>query len=317
MKLEGRRGQIMSSNLLDNPKLFRHVVEDLPVGIYIVDRDRRIRFWNRGAEHLTGHFAHDVVGRVLEDVVQACDRRGNRLNGEGCPVTMTLSQRLPQHCSAFYLHKNGHCAAVKIRTRPILEYGDTIGGATVLFEEAFVNREESSGPPMYGCLDATTGIPSRRLTRAVLNECMAGMEESHIGFGVLRIRVLGLEEFRAKHGPQSVVPFLHAAAQTLRNSLDAETFLGCWGESEFLVVLPSASPVIVAKTAEILWNLLSQSEVLWWGDHFPVEAEVACTVATAGDDLESLLRELKASHSSGTAKAVGAGAANDSGRWRG
>ena len=307
----------MSSNLLDNPKLFRHVVEDLPVGIYIVDRERRIRFWNRGAEHLIGHLAHDVVGRVLEDVVQACDRRGNRLSGERCPVTMTLSQRQPQHCSAFYLHKNGHCAAVKIRTRPILEYGDAIGGATVLFEEAFVNREESSGPPMYGCLDATTGIPSRRLTRAVLNECMAGMEESHIGFGVLRIRVLGLEEFRSKHGPQSVVPFLHAAAQTLRNSLDTENFLGCWGENEFLVVLPSASPMMVAMTAEILWNLLSHSEVSWWGDRFLVEAEVAYTVASAGDDLESLLREMKPSHSSGTAKAAAAGAANDSGRWRG
>src|SRR5579859_5241963 len=48
----------MFSNLLENPKLFRHVVEDLPVGIYIVDRDLRIRFWNRGAEHLTGHLAH-------------------------------------------------------------------------------------------------------------------------------------------------------------------------------------------------------------------------------------------------------------------
>jgi hypothetical protein len=72
----------------------------------------------------------------------------------------------------------------------------------------------------------------------------------------------------------------------------------------------------VAKTAEILWNLLSQSEVSWWGDRFLVEAEVAYTVATAGDDLESLLREMKASHSSGTAKAVAAGA-NDSGRSRG
>ena len=51
------------------------MVEDLPVGIYIVDRERRIRFWNRGAEHLTGHLAHDVVGRVLEDVVQVCDWR--------------------------------------------------------------------------------------------------------------------------------------------------------------------------------------------------------------------------------------------------
>ena len=128
----------MFLNLLDNPKLFRHLVEDLPVGIYIVDREGRIRFWNHGAEQMTGHLSHEVVGHVFEDIVQACDRRGNSLSGERCPVTMTLSQRKPQRCTAFYLHKNGHRTAVRIRTRPILEYGDAIGGATVLFEEAFV-----------------------------------------------------------------------------------------------------------------------------------------------------------------------------------
>ena len=138
------------------------------------------------------------------------------------------------------------------------------------------------------------------------------MEESHVGFGLLRIRVLGLEEFRAKHGPQSVVPFLRTAAHTLRHSLDAENFLGCWGENEFLAVLPSASPVTVATTAETLWNLLSHSEVLWWGDRFPIESEVAYTVATAGQRPGIASREMKPSHSSATAKAAAAGAANDS-----
>ena len=51
--------------------------------------------------------------------------------------------------------------------------------------------------------------------------------------------------------------------------------------------------MMVAMTAEILLNLLRHSEVSWWGDRFLVEAEVACTVATAGSDLESLLREMK------------------------
>jgi PAS domain S-box-containing protein len=310
----------MFSNLLDNPKLFRHVLQDLPVGIYIVDRDLRIRFWNHGAEQLTGHLAHEVVGRVLEEVVQACNRRGNRLSSEDCPVTMTLSQRKAQQCAASYLHKNGHRSAVKIRTRPILEPGDAIMGVAVLFYEAFVYREEASGPPLYGCLDATTGIPSRHLTRAVLKECMAGMEESHIGFGLLRIRVLGLEEFRSKHGPQSVVPFLRTAAQTLRNRLDAESFLGCWSEHEFLAVLHSASPMIAATTAETLWNVLHHSEISWWGDRFLVEAEVCSTVATAGSDLESLLREMKPSPSSRTSNSTtkaAASANNESGNLRG
>jgi len=227
----------MFSNFLDNPKLFRHLVENLPAGIYIVDQERRIRFWNHGAERLTGHLSHEVVGHVLEDAVRICDRRGNALRGESCPVTRTLSQRQLQQCNAFHLHKNGHRTAMRIRTQPILEYDETVVCAVVLFEEAFVQREEASGPPMYGCLDANTGIPSRRLTQAVLNECMTGMEESHTGFGLLRIRLLGLQEFSAQHGPQSIAPFLRTAALTMRNSLDEENFLGCWEANEFLAVL--------------------------------------------------------------------------------
>ncbi|MGA2425191.1 MAG: PAS domain-containing protein [Terriglobales bacterium] len=312
----------MSSNPLDDSKLFRHVVEDLPAGIYLVDRDRKIRFWNHGAEHITGYLAHEVVGHVLEDVVQACDRHGNSFSGEQRPVTVTLTERRPQQCTAFFLHKSGHRVPVDVRTLPIRalsvsEQGGAIDGATVLFEEVFAYREESSGPAMYGCLDATTRIPSRRLTQALLNECMAVMEESNAGFGLLRIRVLGLEEFRAKHGAQSVVPFLRTAARTLRHSLDTEYFLGCWGENEFLAVLPSASPVTVATTAETLFNLLSHSEILWWGDRFLVKSEVAYTLASAGKNLEGLLREMKPAHSSATTKAAAAGAANDSVRSRG
>jgi hypothetical protein len=74
-------------------------------------------------------------------------------------------------------------------------------------------------------------------------------------------------------------------------------------------VLSSASPVMVATIAETLWNLLGHSEVLWWGDRFPVETEVSYTIATPGADVESLLREMKPSHPSKTAKTALAGTA--------
>ncbi len=296
----------MSPNLLDNPKLFRHLVEDLPVGIYIVDREMRVRFWNRGAEQLTGRLSHDVVGHILEEVVLACNRRGSSLTNETCPVVLTLGQQKPQQCSASYLHKNGHRVTVKIRTRPIVEFGDTMTGVAVMFEEAFAYRDQASVPVLYGCLDAATGVSARRLTLAFLRECLAGMEETRTGFGVLRVRVLGMEEFRCKHGPQSVVPFLRATARTLRHSLDTENFLGCWAENEFLAVLATANPVMVASTAESMWNLLHHSEVSWWGDRFLVKAEVSYAIATPGSDMQSLLREMQPSQSSRPAKAAAA-----------
>ncbi len=34
--------------------LYRTVLENLPTGVYVVDRERRILFWNDGAEQITG-----------------------------------------------------------------------------------------------------------------------------------------------------------------------------------------------------------------------------------------------------------------------
>ncbi len=38
---------------LDYPEIYQTVLDDLDTGVYIVDRSRRIRFWNGGAEKAT------------------------------------------------------------------------------------------------------------------------------------------------------------------------------------------------------------------------------------------------------------------------
>jgi PAS domain S-box-containing protein len=293
------------SNLLDDPARFRSVLESLPVGVYFLDRERRVRFWNRGAEQITGYLAQEVMGKPCRGPLQHCDQQGRVLCAERCPVSATFLDGHPQQAFVFVLHKQGHRVGVQVRTLPLVDAHDYTAGVAVTFEEALADsRPESLGRLMFGCLDPVTGIPSPRLTRAVLAESLAGLEQSHGGFGLLRIRVLGLDEFRSQHGPESVIPFLHTTAQTLRHSLDPENFLGRWGEDEFLAVLQSASPIRVAATAEKVWNLISQSEVAWWGDRFLIEAVVAHAVARPGDTVESLFRDLRPS-------CAAAGGAND------
>ena len=36
-------------------------------GVYVVDRQRRILFWNRSAENITGYRSDEVVGRCCAD----------------------------------------------------------------------------------------------------------------------------------------------------------------------------------------------------------------------------------------------------------
>jgi GGDEF domain-containing protein len=132
------------------------------------------------------------------------------------------------------------------------------------------------------------------------------MDSSHKGFGLLRIRVLGLDEFRAKHGIQSAAPHLRTTAQTLRHSLDPEIFLGRWGEDEFIMVLPSANRVTTVAAAEVAHSLVEKSEVSWWGDRFQVQAVVTYTVAQPGDEMDKLLNGLEPAHAAAAGRAVGA-----------
>jgi PAS domain S-box-containing protein len=52
----------------DSPEIFRSVLETLLTGVYLVDRNRKILFWNDGAEEITGYLRQDVVGRFLRDI---------------------------------------------------------------------------------------------------------------------------------------------------------------------------------------------------------------------------------------------------------
>ena len=51
----------------DNPEIYRSILFSLPTGVYLVDRNRKIIFWNNGAEEITGYLRQDVVGHFLRD----------------------------------------------------------------------------------------------------------------------------------------------------------------------------------------------------------------------------------------------------------
>jgi PAS domain S-box-containing protein len=304
------------SPFFEDPALYRSVLENLPIGIYVLDNDQRVRFWNRGAEQITGYLAHEVMGHICREPIPHCDLQGCVLSGVSCAVTATLHGGDAQQTHVFTLHKQGHRLGVQVRTLPLFDDKDVIAGVAVAFEEALANSNtESSGTLMYGCLDPHTGVPAPRLTRAVLAESLAGLKHTQGGLGLLRVRILDLKELSGRYGTDSIAPFLRTAAQTVRHTLSAEDFLGRWAEDEFLAVLHSSSPVTVAAMAELIYRQVSQSEVLWWGDHFRVRAEVDYVVAGPGDKLELLLGQMKPA--AGTAKAAAAGGTLDSAPSRG
>ena len=47
-----------------------------PCGVYAVTMDQSVVFWNRAAERITGHLAHEIIGRKCYEIGAAPNHRG-------------------------------------------------------------------------------------------------------------------------------------------------------------------------------------------------------------------------------------------------
>ena len=49
--------------MMDDTILYRDALDHLYDGVYFLDRQRKIFFWNKGADRITGYRSPDVMGR--------------------------------------------------------------------------------------------------------------------------------------------------------------------------------------------------------------------------------------------------------------
>ncbi len=77
---------------MDNRQDFFHqLLDNLYDGVYFVDRDRNITYWNKGAERLSGYPTREVVRKSCRDnLLVHMDGNGKLLCLDGC-LTATMA----------------------------------------------------------------------------------------------------------------------------------------------------------------------------------------------------------------------------------
>jgi len=109
---------------------FDRLVDNLHDGLYIVDKDRKIQYWNKAAEKISGFSASEVVGRSCSDnILTHVDSEGNSLCLGMCPLAMTIADGKDREAEVFLHHKDGHRVPVSVYTSVLTAgNGDVIGG---------------------------------------------------------------------------------------------------------------------------------------------------------------------------------------------
>jgi len=282
---------------LQDPEIFRTVLDSLQTGVYVADRLGKILFWNQGAERLTGHKRHDVVGHSCRDnILVNCNDQGCMACGGTCPFTRTLHDGKPHEARMQLRHKDGHPVHVLMRIAPIRDMrGSIIGIAESFDEQKFASNRNLHTLAAHGCMDETTDLPNHEYTQFHLGENLATFARYHLPFGILAIQVERLDNFRAGYGKKASAAILHVVAQTMRSALRPSDFLGRWTDDQFVAILINCPESGVQQTWERIRKMVTCAGLQWWGDELSVTTSVGYGSAQAGDTIDSLLNRAQAS----------------------
>jgi len=277
----------------DDPKIFRAILDSLQTGVYLVDSNQKVLFWNDGAERITGHLRQDVVGRSSRcDLLAKGDGNTCFVSDATEAIVNVMRDGKPAVVNVSLRHKDGHRVLVRMRAVPIRNSHGSVIGAAESFEESIAvsnwdRRKKKLGA--YGLLDPATEVPSEAYMRSHIREQIATFGQCPIPFSVMTIRVDQIEDVRSKYGSGAVVAILRAVGQTLENSIRPTDLLGLGAKNQFLVILTECPAAEVEKVAGRLKRAVPYAEIKWWGEDLSVIASFGGTTVKAEDTVESII----------------------------
>jgi diguanylate cyclase (GGDEF)-like protein/PAS domain S-box-containing protein len=277
----------------DSPQFFRELVENLHDGVYFVDPERRITYWNRGAERISGYPAQEVRGsRCSDEILMHVDDAGTRLCEHSCPISATLVDGATREAAVYLHHKEGHRVPVRVRVAPIRDSVGKISGAVEVFSEnsaAVAALQRISELQAMAYVDQITDLANRVFTEITLRARLEETERYGWPFGVLFADVDDFKAVNDRYGHAIGDRLLAMVARNLAGNLRAFDLVGRWGGDEFLVLVVNVDEPKLHALAERFRTLVASSAVPSPAGEIGVTISVGGTLARSGDDAESLV----------------------------
>jgi diguanylate cyclase (GGDEF)-like protein/PAS domain S-box-containing protein len=273
------------SEILDN--LFDEAV-------YFVDIDRRITFWNKSAERLTGFKSDEVIGsRCMDNLLTHVDDRGRRLCLDGCPLSQVMEDGHIRESEVYLHHKDGHRIPIRARILPIVgQSGDIVGGI-----EIFTDRRQSRDLidrmqelEKLALLDQLTQLSNRKHIESELAALFKMQERLGISFGLLFVDIDHFKRINDTYGHGTGDLVLKMTARTLASSVREFDLVGRWGGEEFVVIARAKNGQDLFAVAERLRVMVGQSYIDHLGERINPTISVGATMALAGEEPCDLVR---------------------------
>lgn len=273
---------------------YQDILDNLFDAVYYVDINKRITYWNKAAERVTGFFKDEVIGsRCSDDILRHIDYDCRELCIEGCPLGKTLLDGEVRTIDAFLHHKEGHRVPVSIRVSPVKDDSGKITGAVEIFSDnssrdSILEELEKLRNEAY--TDSLTGAGNRRYLETVLDTRMKEYKEHKVNFGVIFLDIDNFKNINDTHGHDTGDDVIKMVSRTVGNILRKLDVLCRWGGEEFVAVVPNINSKYLEEMADRIRIFIEKSFFMKGDMKISVTASIGAAIINEDDTIESLLK---------------------------
>ncbi|MFO0753768.1 MAG: sensor domain-containing diguanylate cyclase [Thermodesulfovibrionales bacterium] len=273
---------------------YKDLLDNLYEGVYFVDTERRITYWNKGAERISGYEASEVVGsRCMDNILVHIDEKGQGLCTQGCPL-LSAMQKGKNHCKdrVYLHHKDGHRVPVTVSISTVRDPSGTIIGAVEVFQDTAARPPDAriiEDLKKAALLDTLTELPNRRYIEMKLNASLEELRRHSIPFGVLFADIDLFKRINDTYGHSVGDSVLKMVGRTLYGNMRAHDMLGRWGGEEFIAVISHVDREQLRGVMNKLCSLVEHSFFPYGDSLISVTITMGAALARTDDTLESLL----------------------------
>jgi diguanylate cyclase (GGDEF)-like protein len=286
-------------NILDifrgaTKSLCNNVLNQVQDAVVWLDRDRKVVYWNKAAEQISGREAAAVLGKAcFEEPALFVDFAGVNICRDKCPVSMTLKDGAPRALDVYLEHKEGFRTPASLRIMPVLKDNGEIIGAVETFTSTAPKITLPLGLPeleKMGLVESETGVPSRQYLEMTLATRLDEFQKYGLSFGLIYVDVDGYGKILEKHGRFNASKIVRTVARTLHKNIRFFDIVGRWSTEEFLVVLLNIDEGRLDIVANKLRLLVAESYITTETGMLNATVSMGASLVLRYDTVESLVK---------------------------
>jgi diguanylate cyclase (GGDEF)-like protein len=239
--------------------LFQKVVENLHDGLYIVDINKKISYWNSAAAKISGFRADEVIGSSCSDnILTHVDGEGNQLCFGGCPLDKTIRDGKPREAEV-YMHHNANSLRVKELEKLAL-------------------------------LDPLTQLANRSYMEKMIQIRLQEKKRLKVPFGVFFIDIDFFKNINDTYGHDVGDRVLKYIARTFAVHSRPFDVYGRWGGEEFVGIIRNITVNDLVVFGNRLRMLIERSYISIEQRKLHVTVSIGATMVKDEDNVETLIK---------------------------